>query len=503
MGRKINYGRKRIVLDYEEVTPENFLEVFAAALPFFHANKHDCEYLLNMFLGKQDILYRPAPNTSNINNKCVVNYAYPITREIVGYTFGNPFELVEKNTDKQSEVQKLSDFLNYKDNYAIDISTALYASICGFGYQITLPSKDVSKDNTPEIPLVMEALDPRHTFVVQSTSIGQPEIMSAIEVEDSNHSHRKFICFTNKYKFTVDANNKQSFKSEVNPIGMNPITMVENTIFLTGDWEQAISVMNALNQITSDSLNDIEGTIKSLLVLIGTELDDEDTTLSTIKNKRLLSLANGNGGTGTLDAKFISPKLNDVEVKDIRDFLDQARNIISGIPDRQTSGSTGDTGVAVINRNGWTDIEIVARLKELFFIKAKKKQVGVAIRILQQLDKIPNDLQVMDIDITLGRNTLDSISTRAQAFSTLVQTGVLATIDALDFAGLTNRTAEVVARGEAARKQRMEENLELAKKGIDPTTGGLANNTSGGKYNYTYSYSGEKGGNKNEKQIAE
>lgn len=466
---KIHYGRQRIILDYEEVTPDNFKDVFAKARPFFQDNQRDCSYLINMFLGDQDILKRPTPNTSNINNTTVVNYAYPITREIVGYTFGNPFELVQKDTNKQKEVQKLSDYLNYKDNYSVDISSAIYASICGLSYQITLPSKDISKDNTPEVPIVVDALDPRHTFVVQSTSVGNPQILSCMEIVDSDENVIKYIAFTNKYKFVWSGNTDDDVQIEDNPTGLNPITMIENSLLLTGDWEQAIPVLNALNQISSDSLNDIEGSIKSLLVILGTEISDPETTIKNIKDKRLLSIANGGQSNGGLDAKFISPQLDSAEVKEIREFLDQARNIITGIPDRQTSAG-GDTGTAVINRNGWTDIEIVARLKELFFKKAKKKQVAVALKILQDLDLIDKGLKLMDIDITLGRNTLDNLSVKAGAFSTLVATGELATIDALDFSGLTNRTNEVVARGEAAKKKKQEEALELAKKTKTVTT---------------------------------
>lgn len=483
---KINYGRKRIILDYDKVTPENIREVFGKAFPFFRSNKKDCEYLINMFLGDQDILNRPAPNTSNINNTTVVNYAFPITREIVGYTFGNPFELVQKDTAKQEQVKKLSDICDYEGAYAVDISTALFASICGFGYQITLPSEEISEDNTPEMPIVLSALDPRHTFVVQSTKVGNPQIMSCIEITDSTGKGPKYEVFTNEYKFTITNStggsviSDEDIKVEINPVGLDPITMVENSLLLTGDWEQAIPVMNALNQVASDSLNDIEGAIRSLLVLIGTELDDEGTTLKRIKDKRLLALANGNGQTGQLDAKFISPKLDSTEVKEIREFLNDARNVITGIPDRQ-SAVGGDTGAAVINRNGWTDIEIVARLKELYFKKAKKKQVAVALKILQDLGIVDNSIKVMDIDISLGRNTLDNLSVKASAFAALVATGELATIDALDFSGLTNRTAEVVARGEKAKEERIKANLAL---GVDPLTvsGG------GGKYNYNYSY---------------
>ena len=501
--KDISYGRKRIILDYDEVTPENFVEVFGKAFPLFKSNKKDCEYLINMSLGEQDILDRPAPNTSNINNKTVVNYAFPITREIVGYTFGNPFEYVQKNTDKQKDVQILSDVCDYEGAYAVDISTAIYASICGFGYEMTFPSAEISEDNTPEIPIVLTALDPRHTFVVQSTKIGNPQIMSCMEVTDSNGKIVKYIAFTDKYKFVIDnvaldnlaTNSKVEIKDETNPIGLDPITMVENSLLLTGDWEQAIPVMDALNQVASDSLNDIEGTIRSLLVLIGTELENEDITLSTIKDKRLLALANANGQTGQLDAKFISPKLDSQEVTEIRTFLNEARNIITGIPDRQTAMG-GDTGAAVINRNGWTDIEIVARLKELYFKRAKKKQVAVALKILQSVNMVTKDLKVMDIEISLGRNTLDNLSVKASAFATLVATGELATIDALDFSGLTNRTNEVVERGKQAKEERIKQNQAL---GLDP----LTVSGSGGKYNYNYSYDKKSDNNQGDTEAGE
>ena len=91
----------------------------------------------------------------------------------------------------------------------------------------------------------------------------------------------------------------------------------------------------------------------------------------------------------------------------------------------------------------------------------KRKQVAVAIKILQKLDLINSELRGIDVEINLGRNTLSDLSSKASAFSTLVATGEIATIDALTFAGLTNRTNEVVERGKAAKKERMEEAAKL------------------------------------------
>lgn len=456
---KINYGRRRILLDYEEVTPENVIEVLQKALNVHGSNRHDCEYLINYFLGEQDILYRASPTTSNINNRTVVNYAFPITREVVGYTLGSPVELVAKDTNKGEQVQKVADSYDYECVNMVDICSAIYASICGVAYYITLPSTEITKDNTPEVPLVVDYLDPRDTFVVQSNTIGNPQIMSCTIIK-KNNGKKLYYCYTDKYKMIVE--NMSTVTTEANPIGKDPITMLENSVFLTGDWEQAISVMNASNIVASDSLNDIEGTIRSLLVILGAEFEEgDDTTLSKIKDDRILALSSATGVN--LDAKFISPQLESTSVQNIREYLDEARNIITGIPDRENNGNGGDTGTAVLNRNGWTDIEIVARLKEIFIKKAKKRQLEIAINILKTLGIISDDLKTLDIDVTIGRHTTDNLSTKTTAFSTLVATGELATIDCLELSGLTNRVSEMVKRGKDAKKERQEEAIAMAK----------------------------------------
>lgn len=461
----INYGRQRILVDYTEVTSQNVIEILEKAEKIHEKNASDCDYLIQYFLGEQDILNREASTTSNTNNKVVVNYALPITREIVGYTLGSPVEFVARG-DKQEEVQIINDSYDYESVNTTDMCAAIYASICGVGYYITLPSTEITKDNTPEIPLIVDYLDPRSTFVVQSNVIGTPQLMSCTIIETEEVTYH--ICYTDTNRFIVE--NMEKVTTESNPIGKDPITMLENSLFLTGDWEQAISVMNATNLVTSDSLNDIEGTIRSLLVITGTEFEEgkESESLSNIKSNRLLTLVSP-GGTN-VDAKFIAPMLESTSVKNVREYLDEARNIITGIPDRDNN-TGGDTGMAVLNRNGWTDIEIVARFKEMFIKKARKRQLEVGLEILKRLNLVGDDMRVLDVDITIGRHTTDNLSTKATAFSTLVATGELATIDALELSGLTTRTAEVVERGKAEKEEREKKAIEMAQQTGDQSNG--------------------------------
>lgn len=462
----IHRGRQRIILDYEEVTTDNVIEILQKALPIFNQNKRDCEYLINYFLGDQDILYRAESKTSEINNTTVVNTAFPITREIVGYTFGNGVEFVQKDLSKKEETNKLSEYYDYETSYYVDMCTGIYASICGFAYQMTLPSSEITRDDTPEVPIMYTALDPRTAFVVQSSSAGHPVLLSCWVSSNKDYS-TIYNVFTNDYQFVIEALNRDKITVRRNPIGLNPITMVENSLFLTGDWEQAISVMNATNLISSDALNDIEGTIRALLVIIGAEFDEDDSENSDIKKvkkNRILTLVNGGNTGSNLDAKFISPQLDSATVQSLRDYMEDIRNVITGVPDRSSNSNGGDTGQAVLNRDGWTDIEIVARFKEIFFKKGKKRQLAVGLRILQILGLISEDLKVKDIELGIGRHSTDNLSTKTSAFASLVATGELATIDCLELSNLTNKTREMVERGEQAKKKRQEEEQKLKNK---------------------------------------
>lgn len=480
---KLHLGRKRIILDFDEVTPENLFQIMQKALAIHNQNARDCNYLIEYFLGKQDILNRQGNYTNQINNKTVANYAFPITREIVGYTYGNPVELVQKNMNFQQDIAKLSDYYSYENGYYVDICTAIYCSICGVGYQITLPSKDISQDTTPDVPIIYDYLDPRNTFIVQSSEIGNPTILSCHYTVNSQTNKKEYVCYTNDYKFTFSNMDKTTLNTMPNPIGKNPISMIENSLFLTGDWEQAISVMNAINQVASDSLNDIEGTIRSLLVILGAEFadDDNDASLTKVKENRILTLTRASGDSSNLDAKFIAPQLDSTSTQNIRDYLEEARNIITGIPDRSSNSSGGDTGLAVLNRDGWTDIEIVARLKELFFKKGKKEQLSVGIKILQLLDLVDDDLSVMDIDLIIGRHSQDNLQTKTQAFSTLVATGELAVIDCLELSNLTNKTSEMVERGKQAKLERQKEAIEMAKQAAEASGEGKSSQNGANK----------------------
>lgn len=226
--------------------------------------------------------------------------------------------------------------------------------------------------------------------------------------------------------------------------------------------------------MASDSLSDVENVIKSLLVIMNAELSGDEAKKA--RANRILQLIGQPGQN--VDAKFIYQQLDSNGMQNLREYLEEAYKTVVGIPDRKTrSGGGGDTGDAVKLRDGWADIEIVARIKEQYFKIAKKKQLAVAIKVLKMLGQVSEEFNLEDIDIKMPRNKHDNIQSKAQSYSTLVGTNTIAPEDALSMADMTNDITGVVERG----KKYQEEQTEKAKENMVNTLQKGAQNSADGQ----------------------
>ena len=445
---QIGKGRKRIIID-SEINESTIIKVLTKAWAIHLSNVDDMKYLINYYKGDQDISQREPSYTSGINEKVTVNYAYSSVRDILGYAFGKPAQLIQRKVKYRKDMEKIADILEYENSSLADHETALLTAITGIGYLCTLPTEELLSDYMPDVPVKINSLDNLTTFCVQSPTMGNPTILSCTYYTYDNKTY--FLCFTDDDIYRIECDGRFSLNTnariiehDINPIGLNPITMVQNNKFLMGDFEVAISVLNALNLIASDSVNDVENVIKSLLVIINAELNKEN--VDKVKQNRILELVGEVGAN--VDAKFIYQQLDSLGIQNLREYLEEAYKTIIGIPDRKTrGGGGGDTSEAVKLRDGWADIEIVARIKESYFKVAKKKQLAIIINILQKLNYISKNIKLIDLDVKLPRNKNDNLQSKAQSYSTIISTKTIAPEDALEMVDMTTDVTEVITRG--------------------------------------------------------
>jgi len=446
-------GRKLIIVD-KEVTPNTIIDVLKSAWLIHKENVVDINKLIDNYCGKQNVDMKSSTEDfygTSVQNKTTINYNYSTVRTIVGYTYSQGAQITQRKGEHAKDIEKLIDVMSYENSETVDNECGNYASITGCAYFGTLPVKELEySDYMPDYPLITLALDPRTTFVVCSPRLGNPVTLSVTYYYSKERNTTTFQCYTDNEWYIIECegtsfnSNAKIVKQEANPIGLNPIQLIKNNQFMQGDFELAIDVANALNRLTADSLTDVDNVIKSLLIILNAELNDEEAAKA--RKNRILNLMGQNGVD--VDAKFIYQQLDSNGMKNLREYLEEAYKAIVGIPDRKTrSGGGGDTGDAVKLRDGWADIEIVARIKESYFKKAKKKQLAVAIEILKQLSLVSQDFKLEEIDVKLPRNKNDNIQTKAQSFSTLMGTGEIAPVDALSMADLTTDIQGVTERG--------------------------------------------------------
>ena len=451
---QIYKGRQKILTSILP-TIENIPTILNAALQIHNTNKGQMDYLINYALGDQPILTRVKEIRSEICNNTVFNLAFSSCRTIIGYVFGQPIQYTLRTSNKDKELKEFNDFMDYENSHAVNTEIAWFASIVGVGYKASFPDTSGDKD---EVPFELMALDPRNTFEVLSTELGNKTVLTCSITQELDSNSQpilntytvytdEFMC---KYKAPVDSPiGAASFikgSLQKNAMKGNPIKAYYNNQFLIGDFEIALGVLDAINTIGSNSIDDIEQIVQSILVLLGIDQTQIDT-VKDLKSGGILAMT-GTAGIQQ-DAKFIFSQLDSTSVKNFRDYLEEMVKQIIGIPDRKTrGGGGGDTGDAVKLRDGWADLEIVARNKEMFWKKTDKEQLKIILKILHIKGKC-KALTPIDIDAKFTRNKMDNIATKTQAGSTMYAMG----IDKHDVAttmDLTTDTIEFVKRWEAA-----------------------------------------------------
>ena len=489
--RKIytNYINKSQIGDnmygYNVLNRENIVDAVNLALKVHYENAREIRTLLNYYKGEQSIFNRVKEVRPDVDNKVVINYANTFTRDIIGYTFGKPMQYVARRSDSENgessikdEVRLLNDYAEMNDKSTSDQEKATNASIYGISHRAIFPRKSDSEDEAPYYYL---DLDSECTFVAYSSQLSRDPVFACTYTKSYGLNEDNYCLYT---VYTTDEVYmfKVPFASEIgdstyvganitkdnmiegfpksNPLGMIPIIECENNQFRMGHWETAITLMDAINKTASDSVNDVEQFVNAILVAVNAEFTKEE--MDNVKNHKFAQIKSPQGLNA--DLKYIHAQLDGGSVEQLRQYLEDCLRAVVGIPDRKTrGGGGGDTGDAVKLRDGWADMEVVARTTETFNKKSEKKELKIILKILKDLKKI-SKTSMINVDIKYPRNKTDNLNSKVTAMATMLGTELMAPEDVLDIVDITSDNAEVIARGEEYWKKKREENFEEQQK---------------------------------------
>lgn len=404
---KALFGRNVIYTDEWDITSDNVVEVLKKALEVHDKNSKDINYLYQYYKGKQPVLDRQKEVRPEINNKIVENRANEIVAFKVGYLMGEPVQYVSRtNEESYAEGLKLlNEYVFAEDKASKDKELAEWFTICGTAYRMILPDDEGVEDD--ESPFEIYTLDPRFSFVVYHSGLGNKPVMGVKYIKRSDDKKVYSIYTREKYYELLD----ETITSVLdNPLGAVPIIEYPLNSARLGAFEVVLPLLDAINEVASNRLDGVEQFIQALMMFKGVDIDSEDFS-------RLRELG-GIKVPSEGDVKYLTQELNQGATQTLVDNLYNTVLTICGMPNRNGGSSTSDTGSAVILRDGWYSAEARAKDTELMFKKAEKEFLRLALFISNLQSGF--DLKLSAVDIRFTRRNYENIQEKAQVLTTML-----------------------------------------------------------------------------------
>ena len=438
------YGRKIIYTDFDEVTEKNVVRILRDAMIVHRQNAQKCEFLLNYEAGEQP-LTREKTFRPDIDVKCVDNVANEVTEFKLGFVWGNAITITQRNTEGKHDkaVSVLNDCYELDNHRQKTQELARFFEICGVGYEfVDINSEYVEGESSP---FTIEPLDPRWSFVVRSTQLGNKKILGVTYRQDTLGNYY-FTCFSKNRRFEIqnmvkliDPNGATVDKDEwsvtrigdfnsTNPIGEIPIIEWVRSADRMGCFERQIPEMDNLNLLVSDFSNDVDQNTQAIWVTVDVDFPkDENGNEQRPESGDWLQLYSTKDGKtpgvkALANAYDYSGMLNNIVTR--RALILQKCNV----PQRNDN-SGGSTGIAMSDATGWSSAESSACKEESILSGCKMDELRVVLKAVANNPKVEKDnslldLKPIDVQPSIKRQKTYEMTTKINAFANGVSHGL-------------------------------------------------------------------------------
>lgn len=432
-------GRRTIWTSLDGFNPRNKGEMIAelnSALSIHVVNLVAMEYLYWYRRGVAPIYARSKTVRPEINHKICVNHAEEIVTFKDGYFYTQPCNYVSrKEGDEVSDkVEKLNEYLYKSGKHTAD------NQMVDWFHTVGKADLFVQANDDPEVPFVAYALDPRSTFVARSLKPGAKPSY-AVHTVTIDKDKLVLDVWDNNYVYTVMGTYKGTLATpypdytctavEVVDIKPNPLKRIPiieyfyNSVHM-GAFEAVIPLLDAINELQSDRLDGVDQFIQSLLVFynceLGTDEDGNEITPAMLREQGALFLQSI--GENKADLKEISSQLDQSQTQIFIDNLYQQVLSICGMPlsNGDRGYSNASTATAQLARDGWYQADTVARNTEDLFKESNAYFDEIITTILREKKLL--DIKATDFQLEFVRNETVNIQSKAQAFATLLASGL-------------------------------------------------------------------------------
>lgn len=449
-------GRKVLFCSIEEddLDKDSIIGILKDVLPTHFENVKDYNRLNGYYIGYQDILAKKKEIRPEINHIVLENNAYHIVEFSKGFVFGSPIQYVQTGDSEQEEVDILNKYMRETFRHTKDMQLAEDWYIGGNAYLMVFPNDD------PYIPFEVYNANPKSTFVVYDTGIGNKKMLAGYIVAKRDYATGKdYLALTiytksNIYSYRVPSEfdtNKEIditfIEEEPNWVGRIPIIEYPLNKNRLGKIEIVKTVLDALNMISSSDIDDIDQFIQSLLVFINAEINKEE--IKEMMELGAINIVSNTSGRGLeADVKLLSQKLSHSETKVLYDRLYNNMLTIVGVPKMTDKASSGDTGQARLVGEGWTMADEKAKQDEASFKLSDNELLEIVLDICKNKQTGIKTLRASEIDIKFTRNKSDNLLVKTQGLMNLMSAQVAPEV-AFEKVGLFSDSSDAVKQSKA------------------------------------------------------
>ena len=410
------YGRRVITTDATEITSENIVNELNNAFSEHSLNRTEIEYLWNYYRGKQPILFRQKDVRPEICNKIVENRANEIVSFKVGYLCGEPIQYVGRNSDEMvsQAIAELNEMMFSENKATQDKEVVEWQMISGTAYRLVLPDVAGSEDDAP---FEMNTLDPRDTFVVYSSEVGNKPVFAVKYRTDKENRRIASVYTSNRFWKLVD---DKIVEERHHSLGIIPIFEYPANNARQGAFEIVLPLLDAINNVASNRMDGVEQFVQAFIKFINCDITSED--FEKLKEMGAIKVKSVDGQQADVD--IVTNELNQIQTQTLVDYLYQTVLTICGMPNRNGGSSTSDTGSAVLLRDGWSLAEARAKDSELMFKKSEQEVLKLVLRIIRDTQGLSDalySLRLRDIDSRFTRRNYDNIQSKSQVLVSMLQ----------------------------------------------------------------------------------
>ena len=473
---KYRFGRRVISIPLsEDSLNEITIQKYLPRILLTHClNADDCKHFEKVYKGDTHIFDKirkinPDKKNSIINE----NHAFYMVEFKKGFMFGNPLKYsCSDDSVSTDDITYLNKYIVNQKKPSKDIENGETIFKCGNSYRMVLPKPySPARNLEKEAPFKITNLDNKTTFVVYSSNFEKEKlfggIITTLDSPDPDNVKYEIMIYTktHTYRFRcwsltptwegVDFINKKEHL-----LGLIPIVEYYTNTARLGIIDILETIYDAINDISSDSIDAVNDYVNSILAIYNMEIDEN--TKKEVEDNKAISLKTIDPSRPA-DAKYLVNALDQTDVMVRYEKLIKVAYDIAGVPMPTTqTTSGGDTGDARELGGGWESANTIASQNEEPLKQGEQILLDIILTICKKMPNCPIDeIYTSDIEINFNRTSRNNLMVKAQVLTYLIDRG-LPEETVLNITELCGNTHEVAMAWIENKKRLKEESIQTS-----------------------------------------